>query len=213
MNPRNGIYTLDEIEKLITPRTKILVASHVQYSSGFKPPLNELGELCRKHNLTFVVNATQSGMILPIDVKRAHVDYLVYAGYKWTCAGFGNGILYINKRQINHKTLPIVGSESVVDWEAMNNKAFHIRSDASALEVGAPNFAPILIRSIGQDTNQQQIFKLNTYLVNKLSEQKGDAVVSQLDSKYRSGITFLKVPEAKRIVSQLTKKGVIVSLR
>lgn len=221
VKPKNNIYTMNDIEEQVTSRTKVLVVSHIQYSSGFRHDLIELGKLCKRRNLIFIVNATQSGMIFPIDVKRANIDFLVFAGYKWTCSGFGNGVLYINKKWLKAKDLPMVGSESVKDWDAMDNKKFKIRSDAAVLEMGALHFSPIfalgaalkLISKLGQGNMVNRILRLNKYLVNELLKNPNIKIVTPLESKYRSGITYIKIPNVEKVYEHLQKKKVIVSLR
>lgn len=217
----NRAYPIKHIEKHVSKKTRILVTSHVQYQSGFRQDLVELGKLCKRHGLIFVVNDTQSAGLFPVDVKKANIDFLTFAGYKWTLSGFGNGVLFINKKWLKSKNLPFVGSESVKEWNAMDNKKFEIRNDASVLEIGAPNFAPIFalgeaikqIGELGQASIVKRIFELEDYLVEKLSKLDNATITTPLDKKYRSAITYIKVPEAEKIHSQLKKKRILTSLR
>ena len=221
IKPLKNAYPIEHIEKHLTKNTKILVTSHIQYKTGFKQDLVALGEFCKKQSLIFVVNATQSGGVFPIDIKEANIDFLTFAGYKWTLAGFGNGILYINKKWIKEKDLPLVGSESVKDWDAMDNKKFEIRKEASILEIGAANFPPILalgaalkfLKTIGQKNIQNRIYELNNYLVNKLKNIEKITITTPLERKYRSGITIIKVANPKPLVKKLSKKNILISAR
>lgn len=220
VQPEENIYSLELIKKSVDKETKILLTSHVQYKTGFRQDLEELGRWCKENGLIFVVNATQSFGAMPINVKQAKVDFLVFNGVKWGISGGGAAALYINKEWFSKVKFPIVGCESVKDWEAMDNRNFEIRKEASALEVGSSAFAGILamgaaiefLLSIGIRNIQQRIFELNEYLVKKIGSL-GLRIVTPLESCYRSGITVVQIPNAEKIVEELRKKGVIVSAR
>ncbi|NBC83486.1 MAG: aminotransferase class V-fold PLP-dependent enzyme, partial [Bacteroidetes bacterium] len=139
----NGQYPLDHIEKAIDPDVKILLTSYVQYSSGFKQDLEGLGQLCKKHNLIFVVNATQAIPVFPVDVEKAQIDFLVFTGLKWATAGYGIGGLYIRKKWLASLSMPFAGWQSTQEPEKMENLDLRLNPDASVLEAGCPHFAPI----------------------------------------------------------------------
>jgi selenocysteine lyase/cysteine desulfurase len=74
--PREGKIVLDDVERMIDPRTRLLAVSSVQFSNGFRIDLERAGELCRRRGVFFCVDAIQSLGVIPMDVKRYHVDFL-----------------------------------------------------------------------------------------------------------------------------------------
>src|ERR687884_761707 len=70
---KNGRILKQDIADAINSKTKLVVISHVQYSTGFRQDLVDLGELTRKHGLYLVVNPTQSLGALHFDVKEFHI--------------------------------------------------------------------------------------------------------------------------------------------
>lgn len=218
IKPEKGIYSLKDIEKRINKKTKILVTSHVQYCTGFKQDLVELGKLCKRRGLIFIVNATQSIGAMPIDVKKADIDFLVFSALKWPMAGYGIGALYINKKWFNKIHYPVAGWQSVKNPYLNDNKKLDLKKEASELEVGCPHFPNIfalgaaldLLNQIGKENIQKRIYQLNYCLVKKL-KQLNLEILSPLDKKYRSGITIVKIKKAKEIVQKLYKKNIIVS--
>ena len=222
VKPENAVYSIDKIEKSITPNAKILVTSHVQYKTGFKQDLVELGRLCREKGLTFVVNATQSAGAMLIDVRKANVDFLVFSGLKWLTAGYGIGVLYVNRKWFDKMKYPAVGWQSVKNPSIMDNLRLDLKEEASVFEVGCPHFPNIfalggsleLLNGIGKKNVERRIYELGDYLVEKLGDLKLE-FVSPLDKKYRSGITVVKMKlgDAEKVVEQLGNKNIVVSAR
>ncbi|MDR2844933.1 MAG: aminotransferase class V-fold PLP-dependent enzyme [Puniceicoccales bacterium] len=84
-------------ERAITPRTKLIVASHVTYKSGLLLPIKELAELAHAHGLLISVDGAQALAALPVDVRALGVDHYAAPGQKWLLAGTGTGFTWIRK--------------------------------------------------------------------------------------------------------------------
>ncbi len=94
--PKEGVATLfDDIEAAITPRTRVLAISHVEYLSGFQNDLPGLSTLCRGNDMLFVVDASQSLGVLPIEAELHGIDVVLSVGYKWLMSPHGIGVLYV----------------------------------------------------------------------------------------------------------------------
>lgn len=220
IEPENHKYSIENIAKSIDEKTKILVTSYVQYCTGFRQDLVELGKFCKSKGLIFVVNATQGIGAMPIDVKEANIDFLVFTCFKWTLSGYGIGGLYISKEWLGKIDFPVAGWRSVEDPYKMDNKNMKLKMEASEIEIGDPHFPNIfalggaldLLNRIGQENIQERIFSLNDYLVKKL-EELGLEIISPLERKYRSGITVVKLDNAEEVVEKLRKENIIISQR
>jgi len=220
VEPVDHAFPISEIEKVITPDIKILITSYVQYKTGFRQDLEELGRFCKKRNLIFVVNATQALGIFPVDVERCNIDFLVFTGLKWTTAGYGIGGLYINKKWLKKDNLPFAGWRSVIDPDKMDNLRLNLKNEASVIESGCPHFPNIfalggalqMFRNFGKENVVKRVLYLNQFLENKLIEN-GIDVICQKKDKHRSGILIAKIQNAKKVVNELFKKNIIVSAR
>ena len=218
--PENNVYSLDAINKSVTKKTRILVTSHVQYSTGFKQDLLELGEFCKRKGLVYVVNATQSIGAMPVDVKKSNIDFLVFSGVKWLLTGESLGAIYINKKWHKKVKWPLAGWRSVKDPMKMDNKSLSFKNSVSRLEAGGPTFQSILVLGrtvdflsrIGKKDIEKKIYELDDYLVKRLTELNLE-IITPLDRKHRSGITVIKVKNPKAVAKKLLKKKVIVSAR
>ncbi len=220
VDPIGAVYPLGEIEAKINRKTKILVTSHVQYRTGFKQDLVALGKLCRRRGLIFVVNASQSAGAMPIDVKKAKIDFLVFKSLKWLLGGYGAGVIYVNKRWFGRIDYPVAGWRSVKKPGRMDNQKLDLKRVASELEVGCLHFPNLFalggaldfLNKIGQGKIEERIYQLNDYLVGKLKES-GIEIITPLARKYRSGITIIKLEDPEKIVKKLYRKKIVVSAR
>lgn len=94
---KNGDISLEELEKAITASTKLLVVTHGSNLTGAILPIQQLGEISKKHNLIFMVDASQTAGILPINMAEMNIDLLAFAGHKGLMGPQGTGALLINK--------------------------------------------------------------------------------------------------------------------
>ena len=218
--PVRNSYPVEIIEKAFTPDTKVLVSSHVQYNTGFRQDAAELGKLCRKYNLIYVLNITQAIGALPVNAREFDADFMVFTGLKWPMAGYGIGGIYIKKDIQQKLKFPVAGWQSVVDPEKMDNRIVNLQNRAAVIEPGCPHFGNIfalgaalkLLDDIGKENIFHRVMNLNNYLVKRLKEMNAD-IISPLEEKHRSGITVIKHARAKAIVNELATKKIIVSAR
>lgn len=91
----DGAFTVDDIERCIDDRTRIVTVSAVAFHNGFAADLDAIGELCAARNVLFCVDAIQAVGVLPIDVKRSKIAFLAADGHKWMCASEGAAIFYV----------------------------------------------------------------------------------------------------------------------
>src|SRR5690606_10875690 len=70
---KSGLISVSEIEKLISPRTRLITVSHLPNASGALQPVEEICQIARKHNVLTLINASQTLGLVPIDVDRKSV--------------------------------------------------------------------------------------------------------------------------------------------
>jgi selenocysteine lyase/cysteine desulfurase len=221
VKPVDGAYPIEHIERHITPKTKILVSSYIQYNTGYRQNIARLGALCEKYGLVFVLNATQAIGAFPMDMELFKVDYMVFTGLKWPMAGYGVGGLFVNKKHLVHKKMPFAGWQSVDDPELMDNKTLKLKLAASSFEVGCPHFPNIfalgaaleLLNSIGQAQITSRILDLSRYFVDRLKNNTDFDITSPLQDKSRSGIVVFKCDDPASTVHKLAAQNIIVSKR
>ena len=81
------------IMERIRPNTRLLVCAHASNICSATLPIEQIGELCRRHGILFCVDAAQSAGHLPIDIQRMKIDFLCAPAHKGLFGAQGVGIL------------------------------------------------------------------------------------------------------------------------
>ena len=92
----NGIVRADELEKAIKDTTALVSIMYANNEIGTVQPIEELGAVCKKHNVIFHTDAVQAVGHLPIDVQKQNIDMLSMTAHKLH-GPKGCGALYIRK--------------------------------------------------------------------------------------------------------------------
>ncbi len=88
---------ISDVEFAIKENTKLMVFTHISNVTGTENPISEIGGLCRKHGILFLVDAAQSAGIRPIDVQKMNIDLMAFPGHKGLLGPQGTGGLYIRE--------------------------------------------------------------------------------------------------------------------
>jgi len=213
-----GAVAIEDIRDAMNVRTGVICVSHVQYSSGFRFDLEELGKTKGGHAL--VINAAQSAGVLEIDVKRMKIDALCATGHKWMLSGYGSGFVYLSRGLQERSNPRAIGWLSVEDPYGDRNNEIHLRHDAAArTELGCPHFAGMfalgasvnLIATLGMKNIEERALELNRFLTSRLIES-GLKVLSPIaDERMRSAETLVEVAEPAAVVAKLAEQKIIVT--
>ena len=214
----DGTVSLEDLQGLMDEQTRVICLSHVQYSNGFRAPLEEFGR--GKGDALFVVNASQSAGAFEIDVKRMGIDALCATGHKWMLSGYGSGFVYLSRRLLDETRARSISWMSVEEPFADSNREYRLRRDAAArAEVGCPHFAGIFalgaavdyMTSMGTIRIEERVLQLNRYLTARLAET-GWQVLSPLSrEEMRSGETLVGMTRPKRVVASLARRNISVT--
>jgi len=216
----NGEISVDTMASAVTPLTKIIVISHVQYATGYRQDLETLGALCQNLGLHLVVDASQSAGAFHIDVRAANIDFMVFSGYKWLNAGCGIAPFFIDEKFLDSSHFPAIGWQSARQPYKLINDRLDLANTAKALELGHPMFPSILalggaidsLCKIGVNNISDRIHDLTDYLHNQLNNHNIKIISTHVKND-RSGITSIASQNAGDIVARLGEKNVIVAKR
>lgn len=119
---KDGSMLLEEVEPLIRPETKAIVTLHASNVCGTQMPLAQLGEICQRHHLFFIVDCAQTAGIVPIDMEKMHIDALAFTGHKGLRGPQGTGGFLVSQ-ELAEQMEPLIsgGTGSVSHTEEIPN--------------------------------------------------------------------------------------------
>ncbi|MGH9313840.1 MAG: aminotransferase class V-fold PLP-dependent enzyme, partial [Vicinamibacterales bacterium] len=88
---------LARFEEAATPALRLVLLSHVSYSTGQVFPVRELAELTHRHGGFLLLDAAQSVGQMPVDVRELGCDFCAFPGHKWLLGPAATGALYVRR--------------------------------------------------------------------------------------------------------------------
>lgn len=221
---QNHQISVESIAKFITPKTKMISVSAVQFLGGFRADLKAIGALCKDNGLFFTVDGIQALGATQIDVQEANIDALAVGSHKWLMAPMGLGILYLSESLSSHLNPVKTGWLSVEEpWDLFNYDQKWLPVNQH-LEVGTPNMLGIAglcaslktMFEVGPELVSRQICHLTDYIYSRLSDKENITILTADDKKNRLGIITFCVNhniDYDTVVSELKKQQVTISSR
>ena len=212
---------LDRIDEA-TRGAKVLAISYVNYLSGFRVDLNAIGEICRRNNCFFFVDAIQGMGAFPIDVEAAKIDALSADGHKWMLGPEGCGVLYVRReRQLQIEPVQI-GWTNFAHYADYASRDMTYRSDAGRYESGTLNTIGCyglrasldLLLEVGIEEVSEKVQALTTHLAEG-AERLGFVLSCPRDAQNGSGIVSVGKDgvDATMLVRRMKDHGIIAAPR
>jgi len=109
----------ENIKELIKSDTKLIFITHASNVSGEIFPIREIGEICRKNNILFGVDTSQTAGHTEINVNECGIDLLCTSGHKGLYGPQGTGLLVLSDKVKEIKPLVFggTGSNSLIDTQ------------------------------------------------------------------------------------------------
>lgn len=117
-----GLYTKEQLEAALTPKTKLLAIAQISNVFGRLNPIKDFADICHKNGTLIVCDAAQSAPHLKIDVKDLDVDFLVFSGHKML-APMGIGVLY-GRRDLLEKMPPFLYGGEMIEYVTRDGATF-----------------------------------------------------------------------------------------
>ncbi len=105
----DGTLNPDKVEELIKPNTKAIMMLHGSNVCGTLLPIEQVGKICKKHNIKFIVDTAQTAGVFPIDMKKMNIDTLCFTGHKSLRGPQGIGGFLISDEMAAETTPLIAG--------------------------------------------------------------------------------------------------------
>lgn len=94
---RKGTLDYEDFERNIRPHTKAIVCTHGSNLTGNLVDIQKVGDIAHAHGLIFIVDASQTAGVFPIDVQKMYIDILCFTGHKSMLGPQGTGGIYVRE--------------------------------------------------------------------------------------------------------------------
>ena len=209
----SGQIDVAALEDMIGERTRLISLNHIPTQSGLVNPAEAVGEVARRHGITYLLDACQSVGQMPVDVTRIHCDLLSATGRKFLRGPRGTGFLYVRRSMLDKLDPPFVDlrSGNWIDAEnfefAAGAKRFENWESYVAGRVGLGTAVDYAL-GLGLDNIQSRVVALATQLRSELS--KIDSIELKDPGEHKCGIvTFFKQDEEATALAQRLKRSQI----
>lgn len=167
--------TIENVEKSITPHTKVISLAHVTNVMGDIRPISAITSLAHKQDILVLVDGSQSVPHMEVDVQKMDIDFLCFSAHKM-CGPTGLGILYGKEQLLNNMKPIFFGGGMNASFEAEGKRMYH--DLPTVFEAGTPNIAGVIgfgsvltyLKEIGMQNIQKKEMELLLYAKEKLKE-------------------------------------------
>ena len=173
----NGSLAVEDLEKIISQRTKIVAISHISNVLGLINPVREIVEICHRHDVPVLVDGAQGVVHAPVDVQALDCDFYVFSGHK-LYAATGTGVLYGKKKWLEAMPPFLSGGEMIhtVRFDGTTFAPLPFKFEAGTQHInGVPTWEPALafVRTCREqpDVEAEQAAILD-YVYEKLTEDE-----------------------------------------
>jgi cysteine desulfurase/selenocysteine lyase len=189
-----GELILEQLEQLITPRTKLIAVTHISNVLGTVNPIKAIIDIAHRHDVLVLIDAAQSVQHTKVDVQALDCDFLAFSSHK-IYGPTGVGVLYGKEKWLNALPPYQGGGEMIasVSFEKTTYNTLPYKFEAGTPDyVGAAALAEALryLTAIGIDKIASYEQELLSYATEKLSSIAGLRIIGTAAEK-RSVLSFL----------------------
>lgn len=205
----------EAIAPLITERTRLIVLSHVAWTTGSVLDVRAVNRLGHEHGIPVLIDGAQSAGAIPLDMKELEADFYAIPMQKWLCGPEGTGGLFASREALKHVTSTYVGY-----WSA---KSFHgdwaLIESAQRFELGGRQTAAIAGQNaslewfadeLGYEWIYTRISHLNAYAAQALEQVPGLTLLTPRPGA--SGLLSFTIEgkSDEEIVSFLRERNILI---
>ena len=188
----DGSIDLDEVEKLITDKTKIVAIAQVSNVLGREYPMKKIAALAHAKGAVIVVDGAQSTPHMPVDVRDMDADFLAFSGHK-VYGPMGIGVLY-GKRALLDAMPPFLTGGEMIESVTRDGATYaelpHKFEAGTVNAAGAAGLDAALryVGAVGFDAMRQREHELTHYAFDALSAIDHVHILGSLRWQEHNGI-------------------------
>lgn len=197
---------IQTVEKNISQKTKVIMLSHINTSTGMLMPFSEISKITQPKGIILIADGAQAPGLTKVDVKALGVDAYAASGHKWIMGPKETGFLYLRKN-FQEKVKAVFSSSGYSTYSASSGT----RNVATIIGLGV---AIDWLNSIGVDKIQQRCLDIRNYCLGELKNLPALKIISPEAPSLSTGIVSFTLEKAKNedIFNKLKDQNIIVKL-
>ncbi len=220
----DGRVTPADLDSVVTPKTRLLAISWVQYFNGYRNSIADLVTWCHKRGILVAVDAMQGLGHLKMDVEAMGFDFMATGTAKWLLGPQGLGFIYVTEELQERLHPPHLGwqsRETIWDFHQYDQP---LKANANRYEFATPFSLGIwwfsgsldLLLDAGPEAIEKRVLALADRLAAGLA-RLGLTIISKRDSpSEKSGIVTVSLPDKDQnqdLFDNLVAQGFRLSIR
>ena len=187
----NGNIDYNDFEKLIKENTKAIVCTHASNLVGNVLDVKKIGSIAKKHNLIFIVDASQSAGVFPIDMQDMNIDILCFTGHKGLLGPQGTGGICV-REGIDVRPLKVGGSGvNTFSKEQPVEMPTHLEAGTlNGHAIAGLNAALDYLKEEGIDNIQKREEELMFRFYNGIKDIRDIKIFGNFENKRAAIVTF-----------------------
>ncbi|TCS78566.1 cysteine desulfurase family protein [Muricomes intestini] len=189
-----GNISCENIESAVKENTRAIVCTHGSNLTGNMIDISAVGAIAEKHHVLFVVDASQTAGVFPVDVQKMKIDILCFTGHKSLRGPQGTGGMYV---RTGVGVRPLLSGGSGVDTYNIH----HPKEMPTALEAGTLNGHGIAglnaalsyLEEIGMDSVRAQELSLMRMFYEGICGIPGVKVYGDFETRQRCPIVSFNI--------------------
>ena len=209
----SGTLDINALESMVDEEVGLIAISWIPTNGGLVNPAEKVGQIAKKYNIPYLLDACQAAGQMSIDVEKIGCDFLAATGRKFLRGPRGTGFLYIKDKWLSIIE-PIMIDHFGAPWVSKN--AYELRKDARRFETWENSYALRIglgeaityAEEIGIDLIHERV-QLLARLNRKLLSEVKNVQVRDIGTE-QCGIISFSIEEEKdpkKIVDQMSEAG------
>ena len=189
-----GMVTPEAIEAVIRSNTRMIVCTHGSNLTGDLNDLEAIGRVCKKHHLLFVVDASQTAGVFPIQMDSMNIDVLCFTGHKSLMGPQGTGGMCVRKG-VRIRPL-LVGGSGIGSYSKIHPQVMPTALEAGTLNahgIAGLSAALDFIKKVTPDVIRQREEELTRRFVSQIKSIPGVKLYGNYEQFPRAPILSLNI--------------------
>ena len=191
-----GCFSYEEMENAVNEHTKAIICTHASNLTGNLVEIRRVGEICRKHHLLFILDASQTAGVFPVDMEKDFIDILCFTGHKGLMGPQGTGGLCL-RGEVRPRPL-LTGGSGIMTFEREHPSYMPTALEAGTLNahgIAGLHAALSFIEKEGLAEIRKKEQSLAAYFYEEVKKIEGVRVYGDFTTLNRAAIVSLNLGE------------------